>query len=119
MHSPAGLFVALVARHAVQHKMRTSITVASVAVGVSVVVAVAIANRSAIASFEGAASYVSGGAAIEAVTDGVGFKDGDVARVRSVPGVAAVSPVVAGSATDPSTNDAYDLIGIDLLAATG
>lgn len=117
--APAGLFVALVARHTVQHKTRTLITIASVAVGVSVVVAVAVANRSAIASFEGSARYVSGDAAIEAVTDGAGFKDGDVARVRAVPGVDAVSPVVAGSATDPSTSDAYDLIGIDFLAATG
>ena len=95
------------------------LTVTSVAVGVAVVVAVSIANRNAIASFEGSASYVSGGAAIEAVTNGAGFPDAAVAHAASVPGVLRASGVVDGSVTDPRTKAAYDLLGIDFLAALG
>jgi putative ABC transport system permease protein len=115
----AGLFVALVARHVVLHRGRTLLTVASVAVGVAVVVAVAIANGNAVASFEGSASYLSGGATIEALTNGPGFPDAAVASAAAVPGVAVASGVVAGSVTEPASHAAYDLLGIDVLAAVG
>lgn len=114
-----GLFTALVARHAAVHRGRTALTIASVAIGVSVVVAVAVANESAIASFQGSADYVSGGAAIEVSSQGPGFADAAIARVRALSGVAAASGVVAGSATDPVTLAVYDLVGIDFVAAMG
>lgn len=115
----AALFVALVARHAVRHRARTLLTLASVAVGVAVVVAVAIANHNAIASFEDSANYVSGGATIEALTNGVGFPDASVARAAAVPGVLFTTGVVEGSVTEPNTHAAYDLVGVDFLASLG
>ena len=119
MRRLAGLFVALVARHAARHRARSGLTVASVAVGVAVVVAVAIANRNAVASFEGSASYVSGGSQIEVTINGNGFPDRSVARAAAVRGVAAASGIIDGSVTDPRNHAAYDLIGLDFLAATG
>ncbi len=119
MRAIAGLFAALVARHASRHLGRTLLTVASVAVGVAAVVAVAVANENAIASFEGSAAYVSGGAAIELADNGAGLPDALIRRVRTVPGVADASGEIDGSVTVPASKQAYDLVGVDILAALG
>ena len=118
MRGLPGLFTALVARHIVRHKLRALLTLSSVAIGVAVYVAIDIADRTSIDSFESSAQFVSGNAALEADAVGAGFPDETVARVGAIPGVAAASPVVAGLVTDPSTADAYDLAGVDFLAAT-
>ncbi|MBC5827669.1 MAG: ABC transporter permease, partial [Candidatus Eremiobacteraeota bacterium] len=119
MRALAALFTALVLRHAILHKGRTFLTLASVAIGVAVTVAVRLANASAVASFTGTANTVAGGTAVQIVAKGNGLPDGIVLAVRHVQGVASVSPVVSGSLTDGRSQAAYDLVGVDLLAALG
>jgi putative ABC transport system permease protein len=133
MRGFAALFNGLVLRHAALHAGRTALTVASVAIGVALTVAVRIADASATDSFTGAANTVAGGTALQIVSDAGQIRDDELMRVRSIPGVASVSPIVSGSIAvqEPSacrataggqrcsTPAGFDLVGVDLLAAAG
>jgi putative ABC transport system permease protein len=133
MRGFAALFKGLVLRHATLHAGRTALTIASVAIGVALTVAVRTANASATASFTGAANTVAGGTALQIVADAGQIQDRVLTFVRSMPGVDSVSPVVNGSiavadasACRPgiprsscSRHAGFDLVGIDLVAASG
>ncbi len=119
MRAAASLFGALVVRHALAHKARTALTLASVAIGVAVTVAVRLANASAIASFSSTANMVAGGTVVQVVSNGDGLADRMLLTVRAVDGVASAAPIVSGTLTDEPNQAAYEAIGIDLLAALG
>ena len=133
MRGFAALFSGLVMRHAALHAGRAALTVASVAIGVALTVAVRAADASATESFTGAANTIAGGTALQIVTDAGQIRDDVLIRVRDVPGVASVSPIVMGSiaVSQPSacrtvagrlkcsSQAGFDLIGIDLVAAAG
>jgi putative ABC transport system permease protein len=133
MRGFTALFNGLVLRPATLHAGRTALTVASVAIGVALTVAVRTANASATASFTGAANTVAGGTALQIVADAGQIRDDVLTAVASVPGVGSVSPIVNGSIalSDPSScrgavdrstcsrRAGFDLVGIDLVAASG
>lgn len=119
MRAFAALLTALVLRHALLHRTRTLLTLASVAVGVALFVAIRLANESAVTAFQGAANTVAAGTALQIIASGDGIADGVVAQLVRFPDVAAVAPVVNGTLTDEGEHQAYDFLGIDLIAAMG
>ncbi|HKW44086.1 MAG TPA: FtsX-like permease family protein, partial [Candidatus Eremiobacteraceae bacterium] len=133
MRGFAALFSGLVLRHAALHAGRMLLTIASVAIGVALTVAVRTANASAVDAFTGAANTVANGTALQIVADAGTIQDDVLTGVRSLSGVASISPIVNGSVAvlDPTACGAaaggakcekragYDLVGIDLVAAAG
>ncbi|MDQ6781031.1 MAG: ABC transporter permease, partial [Candidatus Eremiobacteraeota bacterium] len=119
MRAFGALFRALVWRHALLHRTRTLLTLASVAVGVALFVAIRLANESAVAAFQGAAHTVAAGSTLQVVASGDGIADRVVAQLARMPDVSAVAPVVSGTLADEREQQAYDFLGVDLIAAIG
>ncbi len=103
--------------HFGEHKIRTSLTVLGIALGVAVLIAVVLVNRSIVASFGATIDSVSGKANLQ-VTGGGGFEEEVVEKVRATPGVFKVAPVL--TQTTPvrlpgQQGDQLLLVGVDFL----
>lgn len=109
----------LVRAHAVQHPVRTSLTVLGVALGVSASVAVRTANIEVMQAFEQAVVTVAGPTTLEVSGGDLGIDESLLGAVRAVSGVATASPVVTHTLVrltdDGQPKGAAHVLGLDLL----
>ena len=81
-------------RHLFHNKMRTSLSIMGIVLGVSVFVSVQIAIHTAIESFNTTVDHVSGKANLQITSFGRGFSEEVYLRVKKVPGVKAATLVI-------------------------
>ena len=118
MGSRGLLFLALVGRHLMQHRLRAGLTLQGVALGVAVAVAVQLANHSALAAFEGAVRNVAGEARLEVSSPAGDLDERVVTRLRPITDAARLEPVIEGVALWAGHPDvAFRLLGVDMLSA--
>lgn len=97
-------------RRLAEHKLRSAMTLAGVALGVAVLVAVAATNRSIMASFRDTLGSVSGKVHLEVKGGDTGLPEDLLTTVRKVPGVLSATVAiqrtldVAGSVDDQGQN---------------
>ena len=104
------------ARHLVARPLRTAITVAGVAMAVALAVAVGIVSDTLNRSLSVVDRDPGGGSDLVALaSDGVGLPQGEVERVRGLPGVRGVAPVLRGVArvSGPHASASALVFGID------
>ncbi|MDB5096577.1 MAG: conserved rane protein of unknown function [Cyanobacteria bacterium RYN_339] len=111
------LFLALVGRHILKHRLRACLTLLGVALGVAVAVAVQLANGSAIAAFERSVRAVAGDARLQ-IAAGSGMLDETLLmRLAPLTDYADLEPVVEGVAVLAGHEETgFRLLGVDLLS---
>ncbi len=105
--------------HLRQWPLRTVLTIGGVALGVSASVAVRTANVDVLSSFEQAVVTVAGPTTLEVSGGESGLDEQLMTRLRAVPGVTAVSPVILQTAVEMrggQPGQAIQVLGLDLLA---
>ena len=105
--------------HLRQWPLRTVLTIGGVALGVSASVAVRTANVDVLSSFEQAVVTVAGPTTLEVSGGESGLDEQLMTRLRAVPGVTAVSPVILQTAVQMrggQPGQAIQVLGLDLLA---
>ena len=109
----------LVFRDLTRHRVRTVLTVAGVALGVSIYVAMRTANVEIIRSFEASASSVTGRAALQIIGGDDGFDETLIVPVRKTLGVLEATPVLEISAIllgrDDAVRESLLVLGVDVL----
>lgn len=105
------------AGHARAHRLRTSVQVLAIAIGVALGYAVSLINTAALSEFNAALREVNGeaDAAIEGPRSG--FDENLFARVAAHPGVALASPVVATDVLVIGSDARLPVLGVDALRA--
>ena len=109
----------LLTSHVRQWPLRTVLTIAGVALGVSAAVAVRTANVDVLRSFEQAVMTVAGPTTLEVSGGENGFDEQVITKVRTVAGVASASPVILQTAVHmrgEQADQAVQVVGLDLLA---
>ena len=105
--------------HLRQWPLRTVLTIGGVALGVSASVAVRTANVDVLRSFEQTVLTVAGPTTLEVSGGEAGLDEQLMTRLRAVPGVTSVSPVIIQTAVQMKDNQpgqATQVLGLDLLA---
>jgi putative ABC transport system permease protein len=99
------------------NKMRTSLSLIGIVLGVSVFVSVQIAVHTSIESFNATVDHVSGKANLQITSFGRGFSEELYLRVKKVPGVTAATPVIQfiSKMEEPIGEPLY-LLGIDIFS---
>lgn len=100
-----------------EHRLRTTLTLLGIALGVGVLVAVVLVNRSVMRGFSDTLDDVSGRVDLE-VTAAKGVEEDRLDVVRAVDGVAAATPVVQETAIYRRPDGQAErivLLGVDLL----
>jgi putative ABC transport system permease protein len=104
-------------RHLRLNKMRTSLSIIGIALGVSVFVSVQIAIHTAIESFNATVDHVSGKANLQITSFGRGFSEEVYLKVKKVPGIKAATPVIQFiSKIDEPIGEPLYLLGIDIFS---
>jgi putative ABC transport system permease protein len=101
-----------------EHRLRTSLTVLGIALGVAVLIAVVIVNRSILGSMFATVDDIAGKADLQVSASGSGFDEALFDQVRGVPGVYKATPVLQQTALlrDPrARGERMLLLGVDLL----
>src|SRR5262245_45010610 len=112
------LFNRFILRHLRAEALRTSITVASFALGIAVIVAIQLANTSSLNGFETALNLVSGRTSLELVGPGLGIDERVLPALGWLRQYGDVSPVIEGDvvANVPGhTPEVLRVLGIDIL----
>ena len=99
------------------NKMRTSLSIVGIVLGVSVFVSVQLAIHAAIESFNASVDHVSGKSNLQLTSFGRGFSEEVYLKVKKVPGVKAATPVIQfiSKIDDPIGEPLY-LLGIDIFS---
>ena len=111
--------VLILISHLRQWPLRTVLTIGGVALGVSASVAVRTANVDVLSSFEQAVVTVAGPTTLEVSGGESGLDEQLMTRLRAVPGVTSVSPVILQTAVQMKAGQpgqAIQVLGLDLLA---
>ncbi len=104
-------------RHLRLNKTRTSLSMIGIVLGVSVFVSVQIAIHTAIESFNATVDHVSGKANLQITSFGRGFSEEVYLKVKKVPGIKAVTPVIQFiSKIDEPIGEPLYLLGIDIFS---
>jgi putative ABC transport system permease protein len=101
-----------------EHRLRTTLTVLGVALGVSVVIAVVIVNRSIIQGVTSTVDDLAGKTDLQVSAGTSGFDETLIEKVRAVPGVYRSTPVLQQTARVRDPNAAGErvlMLGIDML----
>jgi len=99
------------------NKMRTSLSLIGIVLGVSVFVAVQIAIHTSIESFNATVDHVSGKTNLQITSFGRGFSEEAYLKVKKVPGVTAATPVIQFiSKIDEPIGEPLYLLGIDIFS---
>lgn len=109
----------LLVSHVRQWPLRTLLTIAGVALGVSASVAVRTANIDVLRSFEQAVLTVAGPTTLEVSGGETGLDERIITRVRTIAGVTSASPVILQTAVrmrGGQAGQAVQVVGLDLLA---
>ncbi|MFO0700163.1 MAG: FtsX-like permease family protein [Nitrospira sp.] len=113
------VIVLILLSHLRQWPLRTLLTIGGVALGVSASVAVRTANVDVLRSFEEAVLTVAGPTTLEVAGGESGLDEQLITRLRTVPGVISVSPVILQTAVQMrggQPGQAIQVLGLDLLA---
>jgi len=104
-------------RHFLLNKMRTSLSMIGIALGVAVFISVQIAIHTAIESFNSSVDHVSGKANLQITSFGRGFPEEVFLKVKKVPGIKAATPVIqfVPKIDEPIGEPLY-LLGIDIFS---
>jgi putative ABC transport system permease protein len=97
-------------------RLRTSLTILSVALGVAVVVAIDLAGDAATGSFRSSLRTLAGSTDFEIAANG-GIDEAWVARLAALPVAARFAPVMEAQAEIPGTGS-FPLYGVDTIAAS-
>ena len=103
-----------------EHRVRTSLTVLGIALGIAVLVAVAVVNRSILSSVGRTIDDVAGKADLQVSAGASGIDDSIVDRVRAVPGVYKAAAVVEQTVTSRDPHGGRErllVLGVDFLNA--
>ncbi len=106
--------------HVVERPVRSLLTIAGVALGVSASVAVRTANVDVLKSFQDAVMTVAGSATLQVSGGELGLDETVIAVVREHPDVVSASPVIeqgARVASGPHRGQSFVVLGLDLLEA--
>lgn len=101
-----------------EHRLRTTLTILGIALGVAVLIAVVLINRSIMASFEATVEDLSGKVDLEVTGSGTGFDEELLWDVKEVPGVHKATPVIRETVVlrQPGAEGEHLLIlGVDFL----
>jgi putative ABC transport system permease protein len=99
------------------NKMRTSLSLIGIVLGVSVFVSVQIAIHTSIESFNATVDHVSGKANLQITSFGRGFSEEVYLKVKKVLGVTAATPVIQFiSKIDEPIGEPLYLLGIDIFS---
>ncbi len=82
--------------HVRQHRLRTSLTLVGIALGVAVIVAISIVNRTLVSSFQRTIDLVAGKAVLQVLNAESGIKESLFAVIRDTDGVKDAAPAVQG-----------------------
>ncbi|MFQ5916636.1 MAG: FtsX-like permease family protein [Candidatus Binatia bacterium] len=82
--------------HVRQHRLRTSLTLVGISLGVAVIVAISIVNRTLVSSFQRTIDLVAGKAVLQVLNAESGFKESLFSVIRDTDGVKDAAPVVRG-----------------------
>lgn len=119
MPSFINVILLILISHLRQWPLRTVLTIGGVALGVSASVAVRTANVDVLSSFEQAVLTVAGPTTLEVAGGESGLDERLMTRLRTVPGVTSVSPVILQTAVHmrgDQPGQAIQVLGLDLLA---
>ena len=115
------LFRWFIVRQFRRERLRSSVTVVGVAIGIAVVVAIRLANESSVRGFEVALDAVSGRVSLEVGSPGAGVDEDRLADLQWLREYGRVSPVIDGDArVRPSGAEEYPValvrvLGVDIL----
>ena len=115
------LFRWFILRKLRQEPLRSTVTVAGIAVGIAVVVAIRLANGSSVLGFETALNAMSGRVSLEVTGAGVGVADAQLAQLDWLHDYGLVSPVIDADVRLRSTGpgarelELVRLLGVDIL----
>src|SRR5687768_16244475 len=118
------LFYQFIVRPLAGEKIRTTTTVAGVALGIAVVIAIQLTNASSVRGFSTALETVAGKTAIEIVGAGTGVDEARLPELSWLRAFGVISPVIEGSAalvvgdlnfTTRRQLEAVKILGIDIL----
>jgi putative ABC transport system permease protein len=99
------------------NKMRTSLSLIGIVLGVSVFVAVQIAIHTSIESFNATVDHVSGKANLQITSFGRGFSEEVYLKVKKIRGVTAATPVIQFiSKIDEPIGEPLYVLGIDIFS---
>ncbi|GMV39875.1 MAG: adhesion component ABC transporter permease [Myxococcales bacterium] len=101
-----------------EHRLRTTLTILGISLGVAVLIAVVLVNRSILSGFEGTVADLSGKVDLEVTGSGTGFDEERLYDIKEVPGVHKATPVVRETAVlrQPGAEGEHLLIlGVDFL----
>ncbi|MDB4973553.1 MAG: transporter permease protein [Myxococcaceae bacterium] len=101
-----------------EHRLRTSFTVLGVALGVAVLVAVIMVSRSIVSSVTHTVGDLAGKAELQVAGDSTGFDEAVLDKLRDVPGIHKLTPVVQQTATLRPKGGGRErmlILGVDLL----
>ncbi len=115
------LFRWFIIRQFRRERLRSSITVVGVAIGIAVVVAIRLANESSVRGFQVALDAVSGRVSLEVASPGAGVDEDHLADLQWLRNYGRISPVIDGDAgVRPSDSQEYPVeivrvLGVDIL----
>ncbi|HEX2676929.1 MAG TPA: ABC transporter permease, partial [Polyangiales bacterium] len=101
-----------------EHKLRTTLTVLGIALGVAVLIAVVIVNRSILESVTATVDDIAGKADLQVSAGSSGFEEAVFDTVHATPGVFKATPILQQTAIvrDPrARGERLVLLGVDLL----
>jgi len=103
-----------------EHRLRTTLTTLGVALGVAVMVAVVIVGRSIVLGVTQTVDDLAGKADLQVGSGSNGFEESMLDRVRAVPGVYKITPVLqqlASLRTRSGQRERLLVLGVDLLGS--
>ncbi len=106
--------------YARKHRLRTALTGAGIALGVTVFVGMHTANQSVLEGFQRTVDRISGAAQLQVSAGDSGFEEAVLERIQSLPEVRVAVPVIE-AVVDPGIPGAGNLmiLGVDMLGDRG
>jgi len=112
-----GLFRFVSFPHARQHRLRTSLTLIGITLGVAVIIAISIVNRTLVSSFQRTIDLVAGKSVLQVHNAESGLKESLFPMIRDTEGVKDAAPVVQGFLPIVGfEGERLFIYGVDLLA---
>lgn len=101
-----------------EHRLRTSLTIFGVALGVAVLVSVVLVSRSIVAGVSASVDDLAGKADLQIHAGAAGFDESAIDRIAAVPGIAKSAPVVqqiVSLRTPRGRRERLLMLGVDML----
>jgi putative ABC transport system permease protein len=105
----------VILRAFLRERGRALLSCGAVALGVSVFLAIRLANAAAVASFAAFTEGVGQGSDLVLRAEAGALREADLIRLREVSDLAWIRPVVEGSFLRTPSQEAFELLGVDLV----